>query len=600
MSKIKVLEEIQHIRQRPGMYIGNPDTPEHLVTEAIDNALDELANNYTNRIEVTIDDTKQIVSVTDYGRGIPIHPVKMPDGTIQDSVVAIATKLFSSAKFDREAYDISIGQNGVGLVVVNALSKNLTITTKYKNKHRKYFFKKGEFIKFEDIPKQEFSTQVVFSPDMSYFKKWFDQTKFLDRLKLVKVHYPNSEIVFNNESLPEIKYEDFTKEILNLPEEINEIFSIESKHGKSTVKLTFTYDMTDKAKLPPTVIGDVNLKIADGTYIANVQTLIANVVDQIKPKSYVMTKQDALVRLRAYVSVLVPEPQFDSQNKTRFIGDIRDLLKKLEPHLVKLFKQEKYLKYVLEKLNEYRILKSHKKPMAKRKKKSIGNPVKMSKRLEKLYIVEGLSAAGTLTQIRDIETEAIFPLKGKIINVESNTLDKILANKEIKFLLEVLGIEPGKDYDVNTDIIIVGDADADGYHISMLMLLILSKFAKKYIEEGRVYVVIPPLYAYKENGKLVLHKSTTPPENKNYIRYKGLGEMNPDELKLVLQDEDFYYKVHLPEDEKSIIKLINDTNEKRKLLEVDKEPFELLLENNISYEQAQEGKRESNLQFDFL
>jgi DNA gyrase/topoisomerase IV subunit B len=581
MSKIKVLEEIEHIRKRPGMYIGNPETPIHLVTEVLDNALDELVNKYTDRIEVKVDSKRNVISVTDYGRGIPIHDVDMPDGSKQDSVVAIATKLFSSAKFDRDAYNISIGQNGVGLVVVNALSEFMTITTKLnKNKHRRYYFEKGQFVGHEDIDRQPYSTQIRFKPDMSYFEKWFDDKQIVDRLHLVKIHYPNAHIFYNDKEIKDIGYERFVRQLLDLDDN-TPLYTVKAKDKHSLIEITFTYDLRNDAKMTPIIFGDVNLKMADGRYISTLQSTIVNIVNSIKPKNYVLQKQDALIRFRAYISILVPEPKFDSQNKTRFIGDIKPLMKKVENKIVHLYKTEDYLKHALEKINEYRILKDlnkNGKKTTSKKKLSVGNPLKASKRPGILYIVEGLSAAGTLTQIRDVNYEAVFPLKGKIINAETNTLDKVLNNKEVRYLLETLGIEIGKDYIPKWEkVVIIADGDPDGHHIVVLLLMILLKFAKKYIDEKRVYVIIPPLYAYKDKGKLVLVKDKNPPVDKDYIRYKGLGEMNPDELKAVIDDDSFYLQVNVNGDLDKVIKIIRDTNEKRNLLDLDIEPFDLLL-----------------------
>jgi DNA gyrase/topoisomerase IV subunit B len=263
----------------------------------------------------------------------------------------------------------------------------------------------------------------------------------------------------------------------------------------------------------------------------------------------------------------------ENAKKLRLVSAISHVINPITPQIEKLFKQSDYIKSAIEGINEYKILKKVKSTVrTSSKKKSVDNQVRdcIDKFGDRIYIVEGQSAAGTLIQIRNPKKDAVFPLQGKVINVESNTFGKLLQNKEIKFLLESLGIELGKPVEnINyKEIILLADSDPDGYHINSLVLLILKKFVPNIVSESRVKILLAPLYAVSDNkGRSTMYYTTTPPpvnSNEHLFRFKGLGEMSPDQLKEVIL-KGKYYTVTLGDD-KIINIIFNSTEAKRNLM----------------------------------
>jgi len=578
---IKVLEEIEHIQKRAGMYIGDTTTPMHLVTEVLDNALDELANGYATKIEINI--TKNTCEVSDNGRGIPLAPVKFK-GETHDPIIVLVTKLFSGGKFDLNLYNILIGMHGVGLTVCNALSDDFHVICRDKkagkNKFRIYRFKKGKFVDREDVDKPEwdFTTKIYLKPNKKFFDKCeFDITPFKERLRLVKASIPEATLVLNNEEIQQVTKEEYIREVLSISEDIPLFFAEASKDKFSNIKVWFTYDLSDKATMAQVVKGDVNLRNCGGTYLSTISTVICNAVSEVIPKAYIMSKSDAMIRFRGYVSVTVPEPKFDSQTKEKFVLNIKPIAEQLLPIFKKLFRSESYLKEALETINNYRILKKAKSANGSNKRKkriSAESPLRDSLDIpgDRIYIVEGASAGGTLTQCRNPRKEAVFPLKGKVINVLSSTLDKVLANKEIKNILECLNINLEKkttDYRYK-EIVLVSDPDPDGGHINCLILLALSKFCPDLIRAGRVKILIPPLYGKVEGKKFVPIYDERIDDNSSgqLVRFKGLGEFTPNQMRQIIQSGK-YYTVKPSDDIDKIYDIFLSPVKKRTLLDID-------------------------------
>lgn len=576
-AKIKVLDDIQHIRTRPGMYIGSTYNPYHLMQEVLDNSLDELANGFADKIWVNTSNTGYFL-IADNGRGIPIHDVTLPSGAIVDSVIAATTKLFSGAKFDNDAYKTAIGLHGVGLVAVNALCEQMEVAVKHKDITGvyRYYLKDSIFIQRDiDETPQKFSTQVQFQVN----KKFFDTLEInlvnlKQRLLLVASHFPKSEIFLNNKRILPLLMEEFSKEVLEIYNEDTPIFIIEEVKGVEKIQVCFTYDC--EGRQSPTMYGDVNLNMCDGTYITNFTTLFYNVVNDYISNDKV-SKNDILSHFKAYISLTVQEPKFDSQTKGRMVKNVANLVSSLKPKMVNIISNKKFFidhfnVIVEEKANATaaKVLKGSKSRV------SSGNPLKDCLNIpgKTLYIVEGESAGGTLLQIRNKKTEAIFPLTGKILNSIDKSIDKAIESKKIKYLLEAIGIDLSKKnqetfrYD---EIKIISDGDSDGAHITTLTCIALWKYASSAINKQKVKIVFPPLYGATKGKQFIpIYKFTDVDNFKNQgyniTRFKGLGEMNPSQLKEIVYNTCNEYIIEPPKDlqeSEIIIRCLTDTELKK-------------------------------------
>ncbi len=570
INKVKVLEEIEHIRIRKNMYIGSSETPDHLITEVLDNSLDELINNFADEVGVTISDNNE-VEIYDNGRSIPIHDIELDNKKI-DSIIAIATKLFSGTKFDDNNYDIKIGQNGVGLVVVNALSDYLYIDIKNNKKYYRYSFKDSIFLdKKEIIPDKNISTRIIFKPSDKYFETCkFNSDIILKRLQLVKSHINKIKLFFQNKLVEEIDFISYIRTHMEIDEKFP-LYIVESndKINKIQMKMAFGYDL-DSSSTIYKAEGSVNLRSAEGTYLTNALNATASSAIETIPKNFIINKSDVLYKIRVYISMLIPEPTFDSQNKIRLLTKVQNSINLLIPEITKIYKSNENLQKILTEINNNKILKTVKLTTNTKSKKSVDNPIIDCKKKpgKRLFILEGASAAGPLKRIRDLNTEAVFPIMGKVLNVLKQPLNKIIANASIKYLFEVL------NYDVKTkvenipyeNIILFADADPDGSHINALLVLFFSKFFPETIKQGRLKILFAPLFAIKKANKYILSYEKQPPQNEKFTRFKGLGEMNDDQLKAVI-DDGHYYQIKYPDNINEIYNIFLDTELKKKLLE---------------------------------
>jgi DNA gyrase subunit B len=568
----KILGDIEHIQTRPGMYIGNTFSPNHLCYEVIDNSLDELVNNFANRI--TIDNpTSGHIIVTDDGRGIPIKKVLL-EGKPVDSVVAACIKLFSGAKFDESAYSFAIGLHGVGLTAVNALSKSLSITIRdreFAGIFHHYQFENANFIKKEELKngKVLWNTRVEFIVDPKYFTiSNFNIEQIYDRMCLVASKTKKDQIYINEKKVPKGTFEQFIRSQLDIPEEIPVC-----KISKDNVDVYFTYDLNSQNQ--SVINGDVNLHSCGGTYQANWNTVYSNCV--IK-KFGNITKYEALSNLRTYVTMYINEPSYDSQSKMNMTKNISDIMQKMIPDINRQL-SSKYIKECITTIMERRSLKRVTKVIKKKKKRiSADNGFKdcLNTPGDILYIMEGKSADGSLSQIRNKRTEAILPISGKILNVVKSSMEKAVNSKKFKFLLEVLGVQFNKkarnNYRYNT-IKILADADPDGLHISVLVILSLWYYAPQLIREQRVKVILPPLYGVVKGQKFIpIYDLADCSKYKGHqiLRFKGIGEMSPNQLEVIIRDQKKEYTILPPESQAendNIIRCITDTELKRKLCE---------------------------------
>lgn len=579
---IKVLGDLEHIKQKPGMYIGSTENVHPLINEVLDNSLDELVNGYAST--VYMDEKDKWFLVADDGRGIPIHNVKI-EGKSVDSVIAIATKLFSSSKFDASNI-ITVGQHGVGLTVVNALSESLTIITKSPRSlyYNVYSFRNGQFVHKETIHKEQynemlkklpfvsenlllkqFNTIVAFKPDKQYFETLdWNEDYVRERLKtllaLRKLLKTNSkeQILLRNE-IVEVEEESLFKELLGFTKDDIPLFRVEAKKDKKHLLITLTYDISEDASILPKTQGFVNYKRCDGVHI----NLILNEIVKQFPDKDIVNTEYAKHRLRLLVSLLVPGPQFDSQTKTRFTGRSQ-IIELIDDNLRAKIRQALNSEYiqnsVVPLIKQYMMKRKLERNANKQLKVTAGNPVRLGHHIKTLYIVEGQSASGTLLQCRT-DDESVFPLMGKVLNVETSRLEMLSKNKHIKYLAELMKHKWAK-------VVTLADPDPDGLHITILVSLLMNKLFPDYLVEGKFQIVTPPLYGvkYKNDIKFFDNYSDIPVELRAYTtRYKGLGEMTPKELRLILDKKHYYHTItKIPEE---VVELI--VKYKKKLVEIE-------------------------------
>lgn len=583
---IRVLGEIEHIRLNCGMYIGDTDNPTHLVEETLDNALDEALAGYAKIIAVIIDTKQNKVSVLDSGRGIPID---------NDTPVTISTKLFSGAKFQdkKTAYDISAGLHGVGLIVVNALSSEYTIEIYRDGKHAKYIFKdsklkQSKIDNFKDaVP---FSTKIEFIPDSKFFESLTpDFDRIRRRLTTASAEMPNDIsfvlVIDDQKEVFQLSTIDHFKSTC-LSTEPESILSLTSDKQPEKFKVLLAYE-TD-GPVTPKIISSVNLLPVEsgGSHVIAFCDLLKDFFTS-KSKKYDIKFQpnDCLYRLRAYLMLNLVEPKFSGQTKDKLTNRKTDFDKFLKDFKVQLeqFSQEKESEIVkyLESFAEYRARQDSKKlktngSSTRRASTQFTKLRDCTGRSGELFIVEGESAGGGLLQSRDPSLHAVLPLKGKSIpNI--TTKKNILQNNEVGELIKAFGTGIGPDFDLSqlryNRIICATDADFDGNHIACLLSMTIGILAPEIVKAGKYFIAQTPLFAINE-GKFFLplwneeQLEKARRENRKIQRYKGLGEMNPSQLKVCLLDEGTrnLIQVQYSENIDDLIKLFSSAEEKRKLV----------------------------------
>jgi DNA gyrase/topoisomerase IV subunit B len=582
---IKVLDEISHIRNAPGMYIGSTETPTHLLEELLDNALDECLAGYANIVGIYIDTKNSKYTVCDNGRGMPIE-----DGV----PITVSTKMFSGGKFKnmKTAYNISVGIHGVGLTAVNALSNFYEIEIFKNKKHGKFTFEnakiKNELI--EDYNKEEkpFSTAISFVPSKKYFEKTIvNMDRIRKRLAVASVELSNSYFILQIDDKKEIinnsdKIKFFEKECIN-DENVTKILSFGIKHKIESLRVIFCYSF--ESTMTPRILSSVNLLPVEsgGTHINLFFDVLKDILNKSNKNEYKFQQNDVLVGLRAYISLELERPELSGQTKDKLINR-KDALKKLFDDISKqissYFNDNKEdLQVLLEGFDIYR------KKLDSKKLKSSSHNKRVSTKFTKLrdctgvngelYIVEGDSAAGTLIQCRDPRIHAIFPLRGKIPNV-LNAKD-ILKNKEIAELTQAMGCGIGPNFDLSklkySKVIASSDNDYDGYHISSLIAMVYLILFPEIIKSGKFYLASGPLYAVNE-GKTFIPLWTeeelkeSRDKNRHITYFKGLGEMSPQQLKICLMDEKTrrLIKLEYTNNQNELIKIFTDVEAKRDLL----------------------------------
>lgn len=565
-AEIKVLEGLEGVRKRPAMYIGSTgkDGLHHLVYEVVDNSVDEALAGYCKKIVVSINKDGS-VTVDDDGRGIPVenHPqLKIP------AVEVALTKLHAGGKFDKKTYLISGGLHGVGVSVVNALSEKLVVDVKRDGKVYTQEYSRGiTKTKLKEKGKAEGTgTTITFWPDPEIFSTTIFDYKVLEtRFREIVFLNPGLKIILEDKEKG--KKEDFysaggliefVKWLNKSKEALHKPIYFKKEVDHSVIEAAIQYNSSYQEN----IFGFVNTinTVEGGTHVSGFKTALTRVInDYAKNKGLLKDEslqgEDVREGLTVVLSLKMQEPQFEGQTKTKLgNSEIKGFVDSAVTQALGEFFEENPTiarKITLKALDsaKARIAAKKAKDLVRRKNAfSLGGlPGKLadcsSKKTEdtEIYIVEGLSAAGTAKDARSKEIQAILPLKGKILNVEKSSPVKSLSSEEIANLITAIGTGVGENFNVENlrynKIIIMSDADVDGEHIKTLLLTFFYRFMPQLIENSHVYVALPPLYRIRKGQKdqyvytdEELKKEVGNPEGNNVTRFKGLGEMSANQL----------------------------------------------------------------------
>ena len=574
-DQIQILEGLEAVRKRPGMYIGSTSSRglHHLVYEIVDNAVDEALAGYCDTIQVTINKDNS-VTVIDNGRGIPVginHKAGIP------AVEVVFTILHAGGKFGGGGYKVSGGLHGVGASVVNALSTHLEVTIYHEGKIYRQRYERGKVVyKLKVIGEcepEKTGTMVTFMPDAEIFEETeFDFNVLKQRLREMAFLTKNIKIVLSDER----------------PEEpVEKIF-----HYEGGIKEFVTYLNKGKTPLYPDIIycegmkDDIYVEVAmqhndgytegsysfvnnittpeGGTHLTGFKNALTKTfnsyarLNKLIKDTETLSGDDIREGLTVIVSIKIEDPQFEGQTKQKLgnseaRGAVDNIVS--EQLMIYLEQHPQVAKMILEKsIMAQRAREAARKARDLTRRKSalegMSLPGKLADCSDKdpknceIYIVEGDSAGGSAKTARSRATQAILPLRGKILNVEKARLDRIYANAEIKAMITAFGTGIHEDFDISKlrydKIIIMTDADVDGAHISTLLLTFLYRFMPDLIKEGHVYLAQPPLYKLEKNKKIwyaysdeqlaAILEEVGRDQNNKIQRYKGLGEMDAEQL----------------------------------------------------------------------
>ncbi|WP_028890131.1 DNA topoisomerase (ATP-hydrolyzing) subunit B [Tenacibaculum ovolyticum] len=581
-SSIQALEGMEHVRMRPSMYIGDVGVRglHHLVYEVVDNSIDEAMGGHCDMIDVTINEDNSITT-KDNGRGIPVG-IHKKEGV--SALQVVMTKIGAGGKFDKDSYKVSGGLHGVGVSCVNALSDHLTATVHKEGKVWQQEYEKGKALyPVKTIGETDFTgTIVTFLPDKSIFAQTTEYNYDTLSARLRELAYLNKGITItltdkrntddegnyiqetfrSTEGLPEfIKYLDSTREQLTA-----NVISMEGEKNGIPVEVAMVYNTSYSENLH-SYVNNINTH-EGGTHLSGFRRGLTHTLKKyadesglLKNVKFEIAGDDFREGLTAIISVKVAEPQFEGQTKTKLGNrEVTSAVSQAVSEMLTDYLEENPndAKTIVQKV----ILAAQARHAARKAREMVqrktvmsigGLPGKLSDCSEtdpaqcEIFLVEGDSAGGTAKQGRDRNFQAILPLRGKILNVEKAMQHKVFENEEIKNMFTALGVSIGTEEDPRAlnlskiryhKVVIMCDADVDGSHIATLILTFFFRYMREMVEQGYIYIATPPLYLVKKGQKreyawddnqrdLIAQKLGG---NVNIQRYKGLGEMNAEQL----------------------------------------------------------------------
>jgi DNA gyrase subunit B len=572
---IQVLKGLEAVRKRPGMYIGStgPDGLHHLVYEIVDNSIDEALVGYCNEVSVVIE-KGNVIRVEDDGRGIPVD-IHTDEGL--SALELVMTRLHAGGKFDKNSYKVSGGLHGVGVSVVNALSEWCEVFVHREGDIYSQKYTRG-------IPEQPVTiigkserhgTITRFKPDDEIFESLdFSFDILTNRLRELAFLNKGVQIRITDERLPhpktkEFKFDGGVKEFIqhmnkNKDPIHKEPIYFEAEREEVDVEVAMEYNEGYNEAIF-SYVNNINTR-EGGTHMVGYKSALTRVMNDFFKNSKLTKKyeenlsgDDVREGLTAVISIKVPNPQFEGQTKAKLgNSEVKGIVESVVHEYLAMYFEENPA--VITKILEKAVTAAKARDAARKAREltrrksfleSTGLPGKLADCAEKdpekceIYIVEGDSAGGSAKQGRDRQFQAILPLWGKMLNVEKTRVDKVMANDKLMPIISSLGTGAGKDFDVTKlryhKVIIMADADVDGSHIRTLLLTFFFRYMTEMIERGHVFIAMPPLYklsygklteyAYTDKDKAaVLEKLKLSEEKISLQRYKGLGEMNPEQL----------------------------------------------------------------------
>lgn len=604
-DSIKVLDSLQHIRLRKGMYIGDATDARALLSEIFDNAIDEVQAGFSSELVINVDTKNNKYEVRDYGRGIPHGKKKLANGDEKEVLEVLLTVSNSGGKFDNSSYNYSSGLNGLGLTVTNALSNVIEITSYRKGKFVKAACHGTDHVDLEyGTSKEHDGTNVMFIPNPEYFKHKTIPIDFIrDRCRVASALGFKSRLIVDeaeqnvNASIYDLMVEETTSVHDYVRIEPLEVTSLNGE--KMKVALKYTSDTTDRyfgfTNLLCNYLGGTHVQELSKTIITTWKEFIES-HKNVKP-AVELKNNDYLVGLRAVCAIFIAKPEFSSQTKEKLVVN-----KKYLEDLMSLFKTRfaRYLEdniviaqQLIKRFEEYRIAQNNllsRKEISSlikintdsddniRRRSVVSKLVECTSRKKagtELFIVEGDSAKGPYLFTRNKETQAILPLRGKILNITNRSVKDAVKNNEICDIANSIGCGIGGACDASksrySKIIVSADADPDGLQINCLVLSVFINMFPDLVKQGMVYVSMPPLYCWGKDEKSFgwCNKIEDVPKNvKEVHRFKGLGEMNDNELKYFLVDPETrnLMQIQFPTDVDEFNKILGTSEGKNNLL----------------------------------